>query len=308
MDTETQEMKGGAMARTYHKKVCLNCDAEFETLDTRQKFCSRSCGSQYTNAPKKKYYVCQHCGKSFWKDSAYRMKYCSVECSRQAFRDAHPSKQPKEKQIFTKECAWCGAVFETTSPQKIYCSYDCCYDSNLKMKREQWAEEYIPRRVVCKECGTDFFTECGDTHSVFCCKSCADRYERNIERKTNRFKEYMRKVQHRRAKQLRENFVEDVSYDALYKRDKGICRVCGLPVHSDKFCDNNWGGTIDHIIPLSVGGEHSMSNCQLAHRICNSIKMQNASDFSLDWEIKSQQNNYWKIKYEAYKKLMGTAV
>ena len=115
----------------------------------------------------------------------------------------------------------------------------------------------------------------------------------------------MRKTKRQREKQLHENFVEEVSYEVLYERDKGICQICGLPVHIDKFCDNNWGGTIDHITPLSVGGEHSMSNCQLVHRVCNSIKLQQAGDFSLHWEMKSQQNNYWKIKYEAYKKLMG---
>jgi len=32
------------------------------------------------------------------------------------------------------------------------------------------------------------------------------------------------------------------------------------------------GATIDHIIPLSKGGLHMMSNCQLAHRRCNSYK------------------------------------
>ena len=291
------------MARTYHKKICLNCNVEFETLDKHQKFCSRQCGSQHTNAPKKKYYICQYCGKSFWKDSAYRMKYCSVECSRQAFREAHPKKTLREKQRFTKVCAWCGTVFETTKSQKIYCSHDCCYASNLKTKRDQWAEKYTPRRLVCKECGSEVITECGDTHSVFCCKSCADRYERNAEHKTERHKEYMKKVKRKRKKQLQENHVEDVSYDTLFERDKGICQICGLPVPYDKCCDNNWGGTIDHIVPLSIGGKHSMSNCQLAHRICNSIKLQNVGDFSLDWETKSQENSYWKTKYETYKAL-----
>jgi len=30
--------------------------------------------------------------------------------------------------------------------------------------------------------------------------------------------------------------------------------------------------SLDHVIPLSKGGEHSMSNARLAHTYCNSIK------------------------------------
>ena len=66
----------------------------------------------------------------------------------------------------------------------------------------------------------------------------------------------------------------------------------------------SWGGTIDHIIAVSVGGEHSVKNCQLAHRICNSLKCKDAEGYTIDWEIKSSENNYWKNKYECYKKLM----
>ena len=30
--------------------------------------------------------------------------------------------------------------------------------------------------------------------------------------------------------------------------------------------------TLDHIVPLSCGGEHSEANVQLAHFLCNSTK------------------------------------
>lgn len=293
------------MGRTYHKKVCEYCGMEFETLDKRQKFCSRQCGSAHTNASKKKYYICQHCGKSFWKDSAYRMKYCSVECSRQAFRQAHPPKAPQEKQTFTKACAWCGTVFETKYSHKIYCSDECCYNANLKKKRDEWQEKYIPKTATCKECGTVFTTECGNKRSVFCCQSCADRYEKVKEHQSKKHKDYMKKFKAKREKQIKQGFVEEVLFEQIYKRDNGICQICGLPVHPVKGCDNNWDGTIDHIVPLSINGKHSMTNCQLAHRICNSLKLQQADGFSIDWKEKSQENNYWKIKHERYLLLMG---
>ena len=107
---------------------------------------------------------------------------------------------------------------------------------------------------------------------------------------------------------LIDNFVEEVTYSELYHRDGGICQVCGLPVHPEKLIDNSWDGTIDHIVPLSLGGEHSMRNCQLAHRICNSLKRQQAEAYKIDWEKKSQENNYWRIKYENYISLMCSDV
>ena len=30
--------------------------------------------------------------------------------------------------------------------------------------------------------------------------------------------------------------------------------------------------TIDHIVPISLGGEHSYANCQAVHFMCNSKK------------------------------------
>ncbi len=50
----------------------------------------------------------------------------------------------------------------------------------------------------------------------------------------------------------------------IFERDGWICQLCAEPVESDP--------TIDHIVPLSVGGEDSPENVQLAHRSCNSSK------------------------------------
>lgn len=72
-------------------------------------------------------------------------------------------------------------------------------------------------------------------------------------------------LQHRRRALLKAAFIEDVSLDELYKRDCGICGICG------NLC-NKLEASIDHIIPLSKGGEHSYKNTQLAHRRCNSQK------------------------------------
>ena len=88
---------------------------------------------------------------------------------------------------------------------------------------------------------------------------------------------------------IREAYVEPVSLPRVFRRDKGICQICGLPVPMDTSPENIWGATVDHIVPLSVGGEHSMKNCQLSHRLCNSIKGQE-SFTEVDWESIAEGN------------------
>lgn len=56
-----------------------------------------------------------------------------------------------------------------------------------------------------------------------------------------------------------------ITIETLYERDKGICGICKQQVETTHM-------TIDHIIPLSVGGSHVWNNIQLAHKCCNSAK------------------------------------
>lgn len=255
--------------------------------------------------PQRKYYKCRYCGNPFWKENAFRMKFCSTDCQKKAYSEAHPKKKKVPKEPIMKICEWCGKKYAAKNKYQKYCCKECGYEGNKRLQRQQWAERYVPKKIKCKECGLEFMTECGDTHSVFCCQTCADKYKRRREHQGERHKAYMKRCKRTRDKQLVRQTVGAVSYEALYERDKGICGICGLPVHEDKFVDNSWGGTVDHIIPVSVGGAHGMSNCQLAHRICNSLKCKDAEEYSIDWEEKAQENNYWKNKYETYKAVMG---
>lgn len=74
--------------------------------------------------------------------------------------------------------------------------------------------------------------------------------------------------QNRRARK-RDAFVEHVEVGAVYERDNWVCHICGGKVdcmlkHPDPMCVS-----LDHIVPLSKGGEHSYINCATAHLRCN---------------------------------------
>ena len=74
-----------------------------------------------------------------------------------------------------------------------------------------------------------------------------------------------KKYGHRKRARKRGAFVEWVDPVILFRRDEGCCGICGDPVDPTDF-------HIDHVYPLSRGGEHSYANTQVAHPSCNMRK------------------------------------
>lgn len=82
---------------------------------------------------------------------------------------------------------------------------------------------------------------------------------------------YLEATRRRQALKLAAT-VEKVDYRMVVERDRGECQLCGTPVDFDAPGRSRWAPSIDHIVPLSRGGEHSYANVQLAHFGCNSRK------------------------------------
>jgi hypothetical protein len=63
--------------------------------------------------------------------------------------------------------------------------------------------------------------------------------------------------------------VEKFSPREVYERDGWICQLCKKPVDKRLKHPNPLSPSLDHIIPLALGGEHSKKNAHLAHLQCN---------------------------------------
>lgn len=101
----------------------------------------------------------------------------------------------------------------------------------------------------------------------YCCPDC--------RKKAN----YSTHEHRRRAKMESVMVDKDITLEGLFRRDNGVCKICGRRCNYEDyvmrgivFIAGDWYPSIDHVIPLSQGGEHSWNNIQLAHRRCNYLK------------------------------------
>lgn len=146
-------------------------------------------------------------------------------------------------------------------------------------KRAQEKAERLSRTVndeltkrlaihVCKNCGNEFSQMVtGYNSTKYCSEKCQNRYF-NRRRCEKRYKTLMAREHN-----------SDISLEKLYKRDHGVCYLCG------EQCDWNDGEdrdgvfvagprypSIDHIIPVAKGGTHTWNNIKLSCRECNWLK------------------------------------
>lgn len=98
-------------------------------------------------------------------------------------------------------------------------------------------------------------------------------YERNKEKFAKWNRENARKHKQRRAderarrraRQVGAPEVEKIDRASIIARDQSMCHLCGEFVSPGQM-------TLDHVVALARGGNHTASNLKVAHRSCNSRK------------------------------------
>ena len=66
----------------------------------------------------------------------------------------------------------------------------------------------------------------------------------------------------RRARKHKAGTIEQIDRRDIYERDGGRCHICSRAVRYEEM-------HLDHLVPLSAGGEHTALNLRVAHPFCN---------------------------------------
>ena len=182
-------------------------------------------------------------------------------------------KDDRPMATFTKVCFYCKQEFEATHSLANICSLDCRnathtsrshkarsrpLESEARLDRSEVKlpevdQETCGINVRCLRCGKAIQDATGTRK--YCSATCRRAGQR----------------QSRKA-MLRRAFVEPVSMAVLRRRDEDRCRLCGKPVDFTTQPPHPSAATIDHVIALARGGEHSYGNTQFAHHRCNTAK------------------------------------
>lgn len=115
---------------------------------------------------------------------------------------------------------------------------------------------------TCPDCGAFYYS----TKAI--CKDCAIARQKRV---ANRKKDLKKKGSHTKESKL-------ISARTLYKRDGGICWICGGMCDINADPNSDLYPSVDHIVPQSLGGKDTLDNVRLAHRICNT-RRSNRADF-----------------------------
>lgn len=227
-------------------KTCEQCGRVFYPTHgslyhrNRQRYCSRRCKTQAKDIRKRlsmKMARCLWCGSEYESHRTRGARFCSIAC-----RTAYLITDKLRLAPF--QCQTCGRTFTRSGSNNRFCSTACRPSS-------------APKPVIvceCRWCGTSFVKE---RSSQYCSRLCAARYRSMMARP--------RRVAIRTAS-------ERISFGDIVKRDNGQCGICGKRVSLSVKWPSPKSASIDHIVPLSKGGEHKAANVQLAHYGCNSSK------------------------------------
>lgn len=118
----------------------------------------------------------------------------------------------------------------------------------------------VPFDATCGNCGSAFMAD--KRRWRYCSPECSF---------ARKYRDNWKNVAHRRIKE-RGATVERFSREEIFERDEWTCRLCNEAIDPAARKPDMRCASVDHIVPISKGGEHSRANVQAAHFICNLTK------------------------------------
>lgn len=197
-------------------------------------------------------------------------QFCGDECR------AAGGVQARKPERRPGSCADCARPIQSRSKR--------CTDCHLNVARAARKPKPVKldRCAFCEQAFPSGTRSNGDR--VRCCsKSCARRLEIREGRhvlqdgtQVGRDPEKRRAsagVSTRKRRALRLAVAsEPYTIDLIAERDEFTCHLCGVGVDMGLYWPDRYSPSVDHVVPLSRGGDDTLANVKLSHLTCNLSK------------------------------------
>jgi 5-methylcytosine-specific restriction endonuclease McrA len=239
-------------------RQCDTCGAMFEPTNGKQKRCSGN----------------PDCRRKYWREKARR--YCP------------PKSEPRVWGFIA--CQKCGNQFDTGCEplvkRPVRCS-DC--------RAGKRAELFKWRAVRCGICSRNFIST--DVRHLYCSETCGGLAKKIAWRKVKRqrvlnglcarhgnpgqcaacqARNFSKSSKRRGSGGAKHVTKSKIKIRQLCEQQKWKCSLCGGRISLKYKNPDPLSISVDHVIPVSLGGTHDLANLRIAHRGCN-IKKGNRS-------------------------------
>lgn len=137
-----------------------------------------------------------------------------------------------------------------------------------------WDEWNVPSEANCVVCGKQF--ERVNRNRKFCSHLCGKRSRR--KRNPEQYLEEARRSNRRRRARKSNVEAEEFTNADVRMFHGDDCYLCGERINFRLRWPNPKSPSLDHVIPLSRGGTHTLENCAMTHWECNHKKNANLVD------------------------------
>ena len=252
-------------------RICVRCNAQFFSKGGPRKYCDACRAADKSLSYNQAYYEthkaqtvyenreCAFCRTAFRCSSRSHKKFCSAECRVNAHTERIAEENRRRRESLSRICPQCGSIFTATRTlQQKYCSERCmsaaCRDTTGRQCSENGCGRPVRARGMCS------------MHY--------HRWRRMTVGEPNPAWDERRRANYelRRARKKTNGPVEKFMNTDVFTRDGWICGICGELVDKNLVWPDPMSASLDHIIPLSRGGPHTLNNVQLAHLSCNTRK------------------------------------
>jgi HNH endonuclease len=217
------------------------------------------------------------CGASF---AGRRRKFCHAclpdhgEVGDKAYMDRYNSLLRAMNGQTTRQCRVCGSFYQTQNTSSR--CWNCVKAGKKRCYTCHVIFVAVDRRLKCSKCLTASCIECGCSFQQSKGrKTCSAQCGVALKLRRNQEAGRRRRIRRRGA-------IKGPYHDLeIFDRDGWRCQICGGLTRPWHRAPHPLAPTIDHIVPLSKGGDDVASNVQCAHSQCNTRKQAGAADDQL---------------------------